>query len=1051
MDQHVGNLLAAAASGTAGGRDALQELENMQHANGGQYFEALAGIVSTPTPPNLSPQDASSFETIRNLAALTIKRCIAHDTNCSGAAGVQSAVVQHIGDHNRSIRGAMASAVASAVVSGAWPTEAIGAVVGKLNEVQAQAQQATSSSAGLVAEAAAYSSMSGYVRALSFVVEDCIELLETTDMGGGDMLSAALANVLVPLIAADTILSGQFPQGNDRNALNSYVAARLEILRRAVRATVVLMEQASTNDKGAAFYAIRGMAGPIVQCTLSILEKNQMLRQHFDSVDAAAVNAIIGDCVKCIVFSLPFMEVVEAQLPTFFQLMLAVMQAPDDAVDVTVKQEAATFWRACTYFPQSMAALKQGLGDVVPVLVACCVYSDNELGNLSSKVGDGGVPDRPQDVKPRQRKGRSREFHDEDGNDDNNEADDDEVEEDTLRTVCALTLDELAKVYGDDMLNLVLSCCNGMMQPGNGWRKLEAGVLVLGAITEGCFEGLRPVMPQIVSRCLDLLEDNNDGGGSQSDRAHYFLVRQICLWTIGQMSEYLMDGSCDEDRGGVQFTQQRKASMERYIRAILALMSTNTKSMQESAVTSLGEVLQSASNYLPDEQTVDETVFLGPIVTTCAACLSQYQLKNLMTLCETLEIVFQYFGPTVGNDDCMGALIPPISKLWLNTANNSPLLPSLLECMSALCTAAKSSMEPLAKEIFDRAITLITFYLNKHRNANNGQQQAPGESEDYGIDDDDFLVTAIDLLSGLFDAMGSSLEPLIRGGSSNNNEVPLIQMLHAALHDDEATAVRKAAFAVVGDVAGACPALIQQNLQPVAEKILAQLQFIEATINDFIQRTGGNQRRKTEIGKGAGNKDLLLDSDIACTANAAWALSEIIANQLDLQDLPTVGTEHFVFFLSPIVNIINFITGDTQASNLSENLCLLLGRILRVEGSGAALLSRVGLNITDFALAWCNAIRNVKNMDWKDDAVRGFFATLQQHQQQGNGPKWPPQVIVSLLDVIGSVATSASSDLKQAIKVVVSTFQQQQGQEWGQAWGAYGQEQKRRLQINLGI
>eukprot|EP00658_Telonema_sp_P-2_P018747 TRINITY_DN17343_c0_g1_i3.p1 TRINITY_DN17343_c0_g1~~TRINITY_DN17343_c0_g1_i3.p1 ORF type:complete len:114 (+),score=35.70 TRINITY_DN17343_c0_g1_i3:522-863(+) len=113
-------------------------------------------------------------------------------------------------------------------------------------------------------------------------------------------------------------------------------------------------------------------------------------------------------------------------------------------------------------------------------------------------------------------------------------------------------------------------------------------------------------------------------------------------------------------------------------------------------------------------------------------------------------------------------------------------------------------------------------------------------------------------------------------------------------------------------------------------------------------------------------------------------------------------------------------------------------------------MGRVGISIADFAQSWCNAVRNVKTMSWKDDAVRGFIACLQQQQQQG-GPAWPPAAIASFLDVVGSVATSASSDLKQAMKGVITHFQQQQQQGWNQAWGGYGQAQKKRLQINMGI
>lgn len=76
----------------------------------------------------------------------------------------------------------------------------------------------------------------------------------------------------------------------------------------------------------------------------------------------------------------------------------------------------------------------------------------------------------------------------------------------------------------------VLQVLDTMMQLTRPWKELEAGVLALGAICDGCFDSLSPYLPSISTRLLQLLNSNET----------HFLVVNITLWTCTQIGRYLV-------------------------------------------------------------------------------------------------------------------------------------------------------------------------------------------------------------------------------------------------------------------------------------------------------------------------------------------------------------------------------------------------------------------------------------------------------------------------------------------------------------------------------
>lgn len=149
------------------------------------------------------------------------------------------------------------------------------------------------------------------------------------------------------------------------------------------------------------------------------------------------------------------------------------------------------------------------------------------------------------------------------------------------------------------------------------------------------------------------------------------------------------------------------------------------------------------------------------------------------------------------------------------------LLP--LQCLSSVTIAIGPSFLPYVTPIFERCMTLVhTSLLN---------YQAYQQNPDLDEPDKSFLVVALDLLSGLTQGLGMSLEPYINASDPN-----LLDLLSVCLKHPQAP-VRQSAYALVGDLAMHCFPLLRPKLGQIMQELVLQLdpepkvEFISACNN----------------------------------------------------------------------------------------------------------------------------------------------------------------------------------------------------------------------------
>lgn len=119
----------------------------------------------------------------------------------------------------------------------------------------------------------------------------------------------------------------------------------------------------------------------------------------------------------------------------------------------------------------------------------------------------------------------------------------------TLRRSCAQTLDHIAVELRDALLPHVLPIVEQYLSD-NDWRLREAAILALGAVADGCAEGLRPHVPGILQLLLGKTSDAQPN------------VRCNSCWALGRYAAFRIQDAVEGDNAA-------GAEVEHIIRSLL--------------------------------------------------------------------------------------------------------------------------------------------------------------------------------------------------------------------------------------------------------------------------------------------------------------------------------------------------------------------------------------------------------------------------------------------------------------------------------------------------
>mmetsp|Transcript_74295 Transcript_74295/g.124000 ORF Transcript_74295/g.124000 Transcript_74295/m.124000 type:complete len:895 (+) Transcript_74295:39-2723(+) len=599
----------------------------------------------------------------------------------------------------------------------------------------------------------------------------------------------------------------------------------------------------------------------------------------------------------------------EMLMPNMSDIIQYMLQATADD-DELVSLEACEFWSGICETKVAKEALGPFVPQLVPVLLKGMVYSEVDLLVLGAEdEDDEQQPDRPEDIRPRFHRSR---FHggstegggaggddDEDEDEEEDDGDDDaEVAEWNLRKCSASGLDILAGTFREAILPTLLPLLQERLASSE-WEIRESGILALGAIAEGCIDHIAVYLPQLTPWLIQTLSDSKP------------LVRSITCWTLSRYSKWVVEQPSPET--------YLRPLMEELLKRVL----DHNKKVQEAACSSFAT--------LEEEAQLELVPYLEPILRNLIFAFSKYQARNLLILYDAIGTLADAVGSELDRPQYVSILMPPLIERWSVLRDDDKGLFPLLECFTSIAQALGVGFQQFAEPVFTRCLRIVQGSFEAEAQARQGGQEPI---------DKEFVVCALDLISGMTEGMGESFQGLVAASA-------LPQLLLLCMRD-ETPDVRQSAFALVGDLAKAC----YHSLLPVLAEYLPVL--TEHLNPDFVS---------------------------VCN-NASWAIGEITV-KVSKDISPYVAP-----VLQRLIPIINKPLG--QNKSLIENTAITIGRL------GMAAPQLTAAHFVTFAQAWCTALKTIRDDVEKEHAFIGMCEMIKIN------PQGPISCLLDLFEAIAS-------------------------------------------------
>ena len=459
---------------------------------------------------------------------------------------------------------------------------------------------------------------------------------------------------------------------------------------------------------------------------------------------------------------------------------------------------------------------------------------------------------------------------------------------------------------------------------------------------------MMPHLPELVPYLINCLSDKKS------------LVRSITCWTLSRYSHWVV-------------SQPHEVYLKPLMSELLKRILDSNKRVQEAAC--------SAFATLEEEACTELVPYLGFILETLVFAFQKYQHKNLLILYDAIGTLADSVGHHLNKEEYINLLMPPLISKWNVLKDDDKDLFPLLECLSSVATALQEGFLPYCEPVYRRCVSLIEQTMNQHiAHMQNAEQ--------FDQPDKDFMIVALDLLSGLAEGLDLHVERLV--ASSN-----IMQLLYQCIQDPMPE-VRQSSFALLGDLTKAC------------------FVHVHPCIGEFMPILAQN----------------LYTEHISVCNNATWAAGEISVK------LGADMKQYVPLLLQPLIMIIN---RPNTPKTLLENTAITIGRM------GFVCPGEVAPSLGQFVRPWCTSLRNIRDNDEKDSAFRGMCQMISVN------PGGVVNDFIFFCDAVASWQ-SPQPDLKETFYKILHGFKNQVGEEaWASFANQFPEPLKERLAQNYGV
>ncbi|CAD6503147.1 BgTH12-02816 [Blumeria graminis f. sp. triticale] len=634
--------------------------------------------------------------------------------------------------------------------------------------------------------------------------------------------------------------------------------------------------------------------------------------------------------------------------------------------------DAAEFWLTLGEQPEIVNCLGPYLTKVIPVLLESMVYCEDDIATLQGRMDDADQEDRSEDIKPSFARSKGKrantssneggldgsaddkdylkgtEMKDDDELDegeiddyDDDEDDENENPEDrwNLRKCSAAALDVFASQFRGPVFETILPYLMSNLKHEE-WPYREAAVLALGAVAEGCLDVVTPHLPELVPYLISLLNDPEP------------LVRQITCWTLGRYSSWAAN---------LNTVEQRAQYFEPMMEGILTKMLDRNKRVQEAGA--------SAFAHLEEKAGARITPYCEPIIRQFVYCFDRYKDRNIFILYDCVQTLAEHVGHGLAQPHLVDLLMPALIQRWNKVSDSSRELFPLLECLSYVATALAESFASFSQPVFERCIKIVHQNLEESLAAvNNPNLDTP---------DKDFLVTSLDLLSAIIQALESQQSAALVSASNPS----IFDLLQFCMKDPE-NDVRQSSYALLGD----CAKYVFPQLQPCLDKLLPIL--IKQLDLDAIM-------------------DEQIETGFSVVNNTCWSAGEVAIQY---------GKGMAPYIPRLLERCLQILGNPDVPKSVLENAAIALGRL------GLENADIMAPHLITIAEPFLKSISTIDYTIEKATAFKGFCLIVTINPQAMEKDLVYLFTIIAKYKINESINSSLTTDLEQIFRHIVGLY-----------------------------
>jgi transportin-1 len=467
----------------------------------------------------------------------------------------------------------------------------------------------------------------------------------------------------------------------------------------------------------------------------------------------------------------------------------------------------------------------------------------------------------------------------------------------TTRKQAALVIDTMAdRLPPRLLLDLILPKIELCLNSGSVWT-IEAGMLALGAISNGCFEEMR----SHISSLLPLLT----GSLSEASQSYPPELIAISCWVLKRYATFWFCSKDDMEEYNISMDM---IANEQYLilTSLLKAMLNRNVQVQCAVCATLGTIFENIEITESHNHTDIIHANLEQILSYIHQGFQIYGVRGTIALSDTLSTLCEALGPLslesvnsfaramnpslVANNPNVPSsfFLPKVIDLFFSTPDNNFLLFPLMECLASISVAVGADIFPYAYNIVARCLHFIADVMQAHSIVENIALQQLDSSYLNNVSDPpskDFAVCSLDVIGCVAVAIRELFRSNILGFSENDQNNPqnnqyhqirseFLQILFQCMMDKD-TDVKQSAFSLVGDIVsqGQCVMLFLTVPPPAFAALLPSTH--PENINLTSDTSIGNNSLTSML-----QFCLLNIGALSCTStpkiasNAMWAIGE---------------------------------------------------------------------------------------------------------------------------------------------------------------------------------